>query len=117
MKIKNIDENVVTGFGSEWSRFDQSGLTSDDHKDMFESYFHIFPWGGLTSRSVGADIGCGSGRWASLVAPRVGHLHLVDPSQDALNVAVKNLAHCRNVSYHCLSVDALPFQKDSLLEF
>ena len=31
-------------------------------------------------------MGCGSGRWASLVAPRVGHLNCIDPSS-AIDVA------------------------------
>lgn len=81
---------------------------------MFDDYFHIFPWDTLAASSIGADVGCGSGRWASLVAPRVGHLHLVDPSKDALCVARQNLLGAANVSFHQASVDGLPFEKGSL---
>jgi ubiquinone/menaquinone biosynthesis C-methylase UbiE len=112
----NIDEQVVKDFGSEWSRFDQSRLKELDHKGMFESYFHIFPWEKISSDSMGADIGCGSGRWAVLVAPKIGHLHLIDPSEDALHVAKLNLATFGNTSYHMASVDSLPFT-DSSLDF
>lgn len=112
----NIDEKVVEDFGSEWSRFDQSRLSKQDHNGMFDSYFHIFPWGKISLKSTGADIGCGSGRWAVLVAPRVGHLHLIDPSEDALKVAKLNLAKNANTSYHMASVDSLPFT-DSSLDF
>jgi ubiquinone/menaquinone biosynthesis C-methylase UbiE len=112
----NIDEKVVKDFGSEWSRFDQSQLREQDHKGMFESYFHIFPWAKISSSSIGADIGCGSGRWAVLMAPKVGHLHLIDPSEDALQVAKLNLAKNGNTSYHIASVDGLPFT-DSSLDF
>jgi len=111
---KNLDANVVKDFGSEWSRFDQSGLTATDHTEMFDDYFHIFPWEALPSKAVGADIGCGSGRWAALVAPRVGQLHLVDPSGDALSVARQYLAIESNASFHQASVDNLPFAEGSL---
>jgi ubiquinone/menaquinone biosynthesis C-methylase UbiE len=111
---KNIDEQVVKDFGSEWSRFDQSKLSSSDHQKLFDNYFLLFPWADLPPGAVGADIGCGSGRWAVLAAPKVGHLHLVDPSAAALQVTRQNLAHQTNTSFHHASVDALPFEDDSL---
>lgn len=111
---KNIDAEVVKDFGSEWSRFDQSALSHSDHYGMFNSYFHIFPWTQLPSGAIGADVGCGSGRWAALVALRVAHLHLVDPSREALAVAQKNLSAHRSVSFHQASVDSLPFPPASL---
>ena len=111
---RNLDENVVKDFGSEWSRFDQSNLSAVDRAEIFEGYFHIFPWDRLSTDSVGADIGCGSGRWATLVAPRVGHLSLVDPSGDALAVARKNMSNAANVSFHNVSVDGLLFERESL---
>ena len=113
-KQENLDVKVVSDFGSEWTRFDQSGLSDADHAEMFESYFHIFPWQELSPHAVGADIGCGSGRWAALVAPRVGHLHLVEPSHDALLVARRNLANLANTTFHEASVGNLPFEEESL---
>lgn len=110
----NIDDQVVKDFGSEWSRFNQSNLSESDHQGMFESYFHIFPWHLLSFNSVGADIGCGSGRWAALVAPKVGHLHLVDPSDAALSVAKQNLSKSSNATFYKSSVDNLPFDESSL---
>ena len=99
VKQANIDVNVVRDFGSEWSRFDQSGLSATDQVEMFQGYFHLFPWASLPKGAVGADIGCGSGRWAALAAPRVGHLHVVDPSGDALSVARQNLKDAPNHLY------------------
>ena len=113
-KQGNLDVSVVRDFGSEWSRFDQSSLSSSDQMEMFEGYFHIFPWNILPADSMGADVGCGSGRWASLVAPRVGHLQLVDPSGEALDVARSNLSNMENVTFHQASVDELPFEEESL---
>ncbi len=109
-----MNKDVVKDFGSEWSRFDQSDLSATDQAEMFKDYFDIFSWNLLPHNATGADIGCGSGRWASLVAPRVGHLSLVDPSSDALVVARKNLSNAKNVSFHCTSVDSLPFEEQSL---
>jgi len=114
VKHTNMDVNVVRDFGSEWSRFDQSSLSAVDQAEIFEGYFYIFPWDSLPPGSIGADIGCGSGRWASLVAPRVGHLSLVDPSEDALAVARQNLSNTANVSFHQASVGGLPFEEGSL---
>ena len=114
VKHSNIDMNVVKDFGSEWSRFDQSSLLAAGQAEGFDDYFHSFPWDSLPPDSIGADLGCGSGRWASLVAPRVGHLRLVDPSGDALAVARRNLSNAMNVSFHQASVDGLPFEEGSL---
>ena len=112
----NIDADVVRGFGEEWSTFrqDVDNLDAAQRAAIFDSYFHIFPWGRLPPDSVGLDVGCGSGRWSALVAPRVGHLHLMDPSSDALSVARQNLGGAPNVSFHLASVDSIPVPDHSL---
>lgn len=111
--MSNIDKNTVDGFGEEWQRFDQSELSNHDKERIFSDYFSLFPWDQLPQHAVGADIGCGSGRWAQLVAPRVGVLHCVDPSQ-ALDVARRNLSGMDNVRFSQASVDSLPFSDKSL---
>lgn len=114
VKPINMNADVVKNFGSEWSRFDQSSLSTADQAEMFNGYFHIFPWDSLPPGPIGADIGCGSGRWASLVAPRVGHLSLVDPSGGAPAVARQDLSNAANVSFHQASVGGLSFEDGSL---
>ncbi len=109
---ENIDKQVVEGFGDEWSRFDQSTLSTEEHQKMFDNYFNIFPWDSLPADAQGFDLGCGSGRWAKLVAPRVGKLHLIDPSA-ALDVAKRNLAENSNAEFHGASVDAIPLENNS----
>ena len=89
--MTNADPAVIRGFGDEWSRYDQAALTDRDLRQQFDDYFHVFPWGALGPEAEGADIGCGSGRWAKLAAPRVGKLYCVDPSPEALAVAQRNL--------------------------
>lgn len=114
--MSNIDEKTVAGFGDEWARFDQSGTTSEELETIFEQYFGIFPWKTLPDDAIGADFGCGSGRWARLVAPRVGHLLLVDASRAALDVARKNLGAQSNVSFHEAPLDRAPID-DGTLDF
>jgi ubiquinone/menaquinone biosynthesis C-methylase UbiE len=112
----NIDPDVAAGFGHEWSTFRQSetDFSSADREAIFQSYFDIFPWNELPPNSVGIDVGCGSGRWSVMVAPKVGHLHLLDASADALAVARQNLAEVANVSFHLASVGNIPLDDDSL---
>lgn len=108
----NIDEAVVSGFGDEWSRFDQSALCEDELDRMFDNYFSIFPWERIKPDAVGFDLGCGSGRWARRVAPRVGKLILIDPS-DAIEVARRNLAEAENCEFHRAGVEVMPVENGS----
>ena len=112
----NIDSDVAAGFGHEWSTFRQNEreLAAADRKAIFQAYFHIFPWQELPPHPVGIDVGCGSGRWSAMVAPHVGHLHLLDASKEALAVARENLAQAENVSFHFASVDEIPVEEASL---
>lgn len=110
----NLDVATITGFGDEWSRFTQEDLDPHTREKIYKDYFAIFPWQSLPSDAVGADIGCGSGRWAKVVAPKVGTLHLVDASGEALEVARCNLRHESNVHFHHASIDDLPFDDASL---
>jgi ubiquinone/menaquinone biosynthesis C-methylase UbiE len=107
--------NTVDGFGDEWERYDQTALSSTELELLFQRYFHIFPWGKLNSNAIGFDMGCGSGRWAKLVAPRVGKLFCIDPSS-AIDVAKSNLkgfpnSHFINagVGDHCLDENSMDF--------
>jgi ubiquinone/menaquinone biosynthesis C-methylase UbiE len=112
---KNADSKTVASFGDEWTRFDQSKLSENEHRELFDKYFSLFPWEVLTEDAKGFDLGCGSGRWAKLVAPRVGHLYCIDPSS-ALDVARKNLSHLSNCVFYNVAVDAIPLQ-DSSMDF
>jgi SAM-dependent methyltransferase len=112
----NIDDATVAGFGDEWTRFNQDGLSHEAREQIFDDYFSIFPWEALPPDAVGADVGCGSGRWAAVVAPRVKQLLLLDASDDALAVARKNLADAPNVRFEQASVGSLPLE-DATLDF
>jgi ubiquinone/menaquinone biosynthesis C-methylase UbiE len=110
---QNLHKNTVEGFGDEWERFDQSTLSPEEHQKIFDDYFAIFPWQGLAHHAEGFDLGCGSGRWAKLVAPKVGKLHCIDPSS-ALEVAKRNLKDNSNCEFHQASVDTIPLANSSM---
>ena len=101
----NLDPRTVASFGDEWQRFDQQGMALGEAERVFSDYFAIFPWEQLPPDAEGFDMGCGSGRWARFVAPRVGRLHCIDPSS-ALAVARSTLAEQSNVQFHQASVAA-----------
>jgi SAM-dependent methyltransferase len=111
---ENLDRATVSDFGHEWQRFDQGGIPHEERMRLFDEYFAVFPWQSLPPVAAGFDAGCGSGRWAALVAPRVGRLHCVDASADALRVAQKNLSGIGNVSFHEAPLDAMPFADGSM---
>lgn len=105
----NIDQVTVSGFGAEWDAFDQSGLNNDEHRQLFDHYFHIFPFESLPAEAEGFDLGCGSGRWAMLVAdqPQVGRLHCIDPAAEALAVARRRVISPK-ADFHLAAADTIP---------
>ena len=111
-KPHNIDLKTVESFGDEWGRFDQTGMSEKEAKKVFDGYFSIFNWSNLPKNSIGFDMGCGSGRWAKWVAPKVTKLHCIDPS-NALEIAKKNLISHDNILYHKSSVDSVDIEDSS----
>ena len=111
--MKNQDKNTVDGFGDEWSRFDQSDLPQAEQQLLFDEYFSVFPWKNISKESTGFDLGCGTGRWAKSVAPKVKKLICIDPSS-ALDIAKKNLSNFDNCVFDNATVDEMPMQDNSM---
>jgi SAM-dependent methyltransferase len=109
----NADPKTVAGFGREWAAFDQHDLPAKEQQRLFDQYFSEFPWSELPAGAEGFDLGCGSGRWAALVAPRVGRLHCIDPASQALDVCRRRLATVENVEFHLASADTMPLADNS----
>jgi ubiquinone/menaquinone biosynthesis C-methylase UbiE len=109
----NVDGRVVEDFGYEWERFDQTDLSASDRSRLFHAYFDLVDWTALPANAVAFDVGCGSGRWAAEVAPRVGTLHCIDPAEKALSVARRTLAAAGNCAFHQAAVDAIPLPDNS----
>lgn len=113
MSRQNIDQVTVSGFGQEWTKFDQSKVSEAELQKIFEGYFSLVDWTEIPENAIAMDVGCGSGRWAKFVAPKVGHLHLVDPSGAALAVAREKLSDFRNCTFHQVSTEFLPIEDNS----
>ena len=94
----NRNQKVINEFGDEWKEFNFSDIEKNELIKSFNQYFEIFPWDQLPENSSGFDMGCGSGRWAQFVAPRVKKLFCIDPSE-AINVAKKNLDKFDNIKF------------------
>jgi SAM-dependent methyltransferase len=109
----NIDPRTVEGFGDEWDAFSQEAMDPIEHRRLFDQYFSLFPFDRLPGGAEGFDLGCGTGRWAVLVAPQVGHLHCIDPAEKALAVARRRLSNLPNVSFHHAGVDDIPLADES----
>jgi ubiquinone/menaquinone biosynthesis C-methylase UbiE len=109
----NVDQSTVANFADEWSTFDQTALSEKEHREMFDAYFSIFPFDELAPDAEGFDLGCGSGRWAALVAPRVGALHCIDPAEAALNVARRRMGHLPNVRFHAATSQTMSLDQNS----
>ncbi len=76
----NVDVKTVQGFGEEWSKFTQAGLSDAERAEVFRQYFSLIDW--------------------TLVA--------ADASREALKVAQSNVS-APNVSFVEATPDSLPF--------
>jgi len=88
IKYNSIFDKCIF-FHKEWTKFDQSRVSSDELLKIFNQYFALFPWEQLPKNPKGFDLGCGSGRWAVFCSPKVGELNCIDSSDAALQIAKK----------------------------
>jgi len=112
-KMSNIDPKTVSSFCDEWVRFNQEVLDDAKNAFLFDTYFYIFPWDSLPKEFEGFHMGCGSGRWALMVASKVAKLACIDPSPEALSVARTKLAHFPNTVYVNVGVFDHPLPANS----
>jgi SAM-dependent methyltransferase len=104
----DFDPAIQRTFGDEWTHH---GDVLTEHAEEFQRYFDLVDLDRLAGKRV-ADLGCGSGRWASFVAPRCDTLVVVDFS-DAILVARENLRAHDNVIFVLGDVLDLPFGTDA----
>jgi SAM-dependent methyltransferase len=107
---KNIDTRVVNEFGDEWTKFHKHD--DDLVKKGGEEYFDILNDEIINSNIYALDIGCGTGRWTKYLAPKVGFVEAVDPS-DAIFAADKLLGKIENVRLSKASIETLPFADET----
>jgi ubiquinone/menaquinone biosynthesis C-methylase UbiE len=109
----NYDQKTIDSFGQEWQKFDQYSLSEIEIDKLFNKYFNIFPWTAIGDNSEGFDMGCGSGRWAKIVAPKVGHLNCIDPANEAIEVSKKVLSKNLNITFFNESIDNVSIKENS----
>ena len=107
----HVDEKTVRSFGEEWSRFGE--FTDQDIQAAGDQYFDIVTPEMLPPGAVALDVGCGSGRWARYLAPRVGCIEAIDPG-DAVYAAARLTAACGNVRVTQAGVGSMPFADASV---
>ena len=110
----NIDNETVISFGNEWNAFQQDQLEKKELEKIFLNYFSIFPLDSINKNSVGFDMGCGSGRWAYFIAPKVKILYCIEPSEKALNIAKKNLVNTTNCIFLNANANNFNIENDSM---
>jgi SAM-dependent methyltransferase len=111
--MSNKVEKVIEDFGNEWTSYTQEGIPEEELRNSFDDYFKLVDLTALPADCIAADVGCGSGRWAKLVAPHVGVLHCVEPSP-AIEVARRTLADAGNVRFINSDLDSMPIADGSL---
>jgi ubiquinone/menaquinone biosynthesis C-methylase UbiE len=94
--FKNADNKVINDFGLEWNKFDYKNFDNKDLKKIFNDYFKIFPFKKINKESIGFDMGCGNGRWAKFIAPKVKKLYCIEPSTLAIRKPRLNLKSYKN---------------------
>ena len=90
-KDENFDQNVIDGFGHEWTAFAYTETETAEALDVqFMAYcvpIDLTQFDPLTS--VAADFGAGSGRWSSRLAPFFSLVYALEPS-DGANKVLRN---------------------------
>jgi ubiquinone/menaquinone biosynthesis C-methylase UbiE len=110
----NKDQKVIEDFGEEWTdfKYESNSIVHTELEKNFLQYFSIFPWKNIPNQAEGFDMGCGSGRWAQFVAPKVHTLNCIEPSK-ALDVAKVNLQKLDNVSFFHETTDSCSLNDQS----
>lgn len=104
----NLDPDTVASFGNEWAAFNNFSI--DEIQNIGNDYFDLITFDTSTFNVL--DVGCGSGRWALYLAPRVNFIEAIDPSM-AIWVADELLKKYDNTRITHASVDNLPFSDNS----
>jgi SAM-dependent methyltransferase len=107
-KSIEIQQRTSERFGKEWETFDR---LIDDFEEVFEQYFDLVDLDGLSGKTV-MDAGCGMGRWAFYMAPKVRRIVAFDLSS-SVEMAYRNCFDRGNVEIIQADVYHLPFLNES----
>jgi SAM-dependent methyltransferase len=105
--VANIHDPTLEAFDDKWRARWKRGSDAAHDERTFRAFFSLFPLNELAG-AEGFDLGCGVGRHAEMIAPRVGRLHCIDPSPNALAAARAALDSQPNAAFHLAAVDNIP---------
>ena len=106
----NLDSVTVASFGREWKKFNT--FTEKDIAKSGDEYFDVVDEKDFSPETVPLDLGCGSGRWSRYLAPKVGSIEAIDPSE-AVVAAQAMTGDLDNVRVTRAGVNSLPFADHS----
>jgi SAM-dependent methyltransferase len=91
---ENLDQGVIDSFGHEWATFDYGETeTTEALNAQFKAYCAPIDLNQFNPKiSVAADIGAGSGRWASRLIPFFSLVYALEPSDGASEVLKNKFA-------------------------
>jgi SAM-dependent methyltransferase len=107
------DDGVISDFGEEWTAYDQLSVSRTEHIRRCHEYLDLLPFDQLPEDAVGFDAGCGTGRWATFAAGKVGTLHCIEPSS-AMLVAQRALADKDNCVFHQCTIEDIDLASESM---
>ena len=110
-----IEKKVISDFGNEWEKFNQLDINLKENKKIFNLYFKSFPFDKIKKNSIGADIGCGSGRWAYFISKKNLKLYCIDASIKSINSAKKLLKNNKKINF--IKTKILNFRPEKKLDF
>jgi SAM-dependent methyltransferase len=110
--VDNIDRATARAFDDKWGARYGGTENPERARRGFEALFSLFPFDELRE-AEGFDLGCGQGRFAVRIAPRVGRLHCIDPSPNGLAAAARSMRGMDNVELHLAAVDRIPLADGS----
>ncbi len=102
---------TIYSFGDEWLKFNHNSL--DYSETAASEYFDIFTLNQLKKDWTVIDVGCGTGRWARRIAPKVRTLYGIEPSS-AINTFIQNTKDNSNIIPIKAFAERLPFIDSSI---
>jgi SAM-dependent methyltransferase len=105
--MSNLDLGTVRAFDDKWGASYPGTANPERARQNFEGYFSMFPFEEL-GEAEGFELGCGAGRHAAAIAPKVGRLHCIEPTPNGLASARRLMAGQSNVEFHLAGVDDIP---------
>ena len=109
-KDDNLDQNTVSSFGEEWSKFNY--FDENEIKNIGDEYFDIVDFSEFNEESVALDVGCGTGRWSIYLSSKFSNIYAMDPSK-AIYAAANLTKDISEIQLIKASAENIPFEDNT----